>query len=367
MSWLACRSPGDGARQTGRPSRPGPLLTGSLLGEIDLGGLSGETMLLRARNRQDLVWALALDLTAEGRLRLRLRLGEDRLRLSLQLSPEDMAAPLRLTFSWDMAAEAPGGTRQPRSLLTLENLRNGTLRQAEIALVLALPRNAAEALFVSPRSQRHPALGWFALADHLHCPGPCPGLAPGTLIETPQGPRAIETLAPGEQVLTVEGDAVPLVWAGAVELPAQGSFRPLRLRAPYYGRQRDLFATPGQRLLFAGTETEYLVGHEEVLVEARHLENGLTALPEAGPPVRRWHGLLCERHELILAEGCAVESLFAGRLARRPEIAATTLFAALAARGALPMHLRPARPELKQYEAQGLQARRMRAQAPLAA
>ena len=109
------------------------------------------------------------------------------------------------------------------------------------------------------------------------------------------------------------------------------------------------------------------IEHDEVLVEARHLVDGCTALQPDRPNVLGWQGVLLDGHHLLIADGCRLESLNAGRLARQPALAATTALADLAAIGALPEHRSPVRRVLEGFETRSLAAARSRSRSPVAA
>ena len=46
-------------------------------------------------------------------------------------------------------------------------------------------------------------------------PGSIPRYAPGTMIDTPVGPRAVETLVPGDSVMTLDRGPQPIIWPRA--------------------------------------------------------------------------------------------------------------------------------------------------------
>ena len=112
---------------------------------------------------------------------------------------------------------------------------------------------------------------------------------------------------------------------------------------------------------------EYLFGEEEVLVEARHLVNGETAHWEPEGSVVACHGLLLRQHCLVEADGCWIDSLYFGRIARNRDLARTTAPGSTLAEDQLPVHNRPARRELLDFEAQMLALARSRSRAPFAA
>ncbi len=136
----------------------------------------------------------------------------------------------------------------------------------------------------------------------------------GTRIETPSGPVAVETLAEGDLVLTVEHEPggsrkLPgrVRWAGArsgerASLGGDGSLdaTPVRIRAHAFADNvpcRDLLITAEHCILAAGS-----------LVPARMLVNGASIVHEAGLTRYSVHHIECDRHSILLAEGLAVES-----------------------------------------------------------
>ena len=194
-----------------------------------------------------------------------------------------------------------------------------------------------------------------------------PGLAPDTMVATPAGPRPVAELQAGDLVQTADHGPLPILWQGRVHAPDVGRFRSARLLAPYFGLYRDLVVQPSQRLALSGVDVEYHFGEEEVLVEARHLVNGETAVWDDGGDVAACHGLLLDRHALISANGIWTETLYFARIARNPELARTTAPAALGGMKELPVHDRPARRELLDFEALALNAARLRSRSPLVA
>ncbi|WP_126976480.1 Hint domain-containing protein [Frigidibacter oleivorans] len=359
MAWLATFTHRRGPRRLLPAAFPAEMARGSLCIEILSPGPVPRGHWLLGHNDPAAGWWIALDILADGGVRLATsRDGQD---LSLTLSGwvDSVANRTRLTFSWDAAAG--------RSLLTLEDPATGAVRQSELAMALPVPGRALEGLFTAPLARRDGAAAWFAAASHVHCPGPCPGLAAGTRIDTPDGPLPVEALRPGMTVTTLDAGPQPVIWSGRMTAPASGMFTPLRLAAACFGCEDDLILAPHQRILLKGLDLEDATGRERALAELRHLVDEAAVRPDPQAPVMTWHGLMLAGHHLVLAGGLAVETLFAGSLARRPALAATTLFADLAAKGALPLHRRPCLPDLHGCEARALAAMRMRARGPLAA
>jgi hypothetical protein len=151
-----------------------------------------------------------------------------------------------------------------------------------------------------------------------------PCFTPGTLIDTPGGPRAVETLVAGDLVLTRDHGAQPLRWIGqmrltAADLRARPQHRPVRIAAGALGDavpRRPLCLSPQHRLLVSGWRAELLFGEVEVLVPALALVGDRAEQQSDLPEGVTYLHLLFDRHEIILAEGAEVESLLPDWLTR---------------------------------------------------
>ncbi len=133
------------------------------------------------------------------------------------------------------------------------------------------------------------------------------GLAPpcyvaGTRILTTRGEVAVESIRPGDILITLSGKA-PVVWAGHRSLNFSRdpvNFKPVRIEAGAFGRglpTRDLLLSP-----------DHSVFHEGLLIPVHLLVNGATITVEAAcKRVTYWH-LELERHDVIIAEGMLAES-----------------------------------------------------------
>lgn len=138
--------------------------------------------------------------------------------------------------------------------------------------------------------------------------------AAGTLIETPLGPQAIETLKPGDLVTTLDAGPQEIRWIGNVRVPGCGPNTPIRIKRGALENIRDLRVSPNHRMLVRGVTAELMFGEPEVLVAAKHLVNGSTIIKEPCPSVEYWH-FLCDAHQVVFAEGCAAETLYPGTMA----------------------------------------------------
>lgn len=134
----------------------------------------------------------------------------------------------------------------------------------------------------------------------------------GTRIATPRGPRRVETLKPGDLVLTLDRGAQPLRWVGGGDVVAAGTALPVVIEAGALGNARDLRVSGQHLMLMSGVDCELLFGEEEVLVAAKDLV-GLPGVRQESRMQRvSYHHLLLDRHELLLAEGIGAESLHPG-------------------------------------------------------
>jgi hypothetical protein len=138
--------------------------------------------------------------------------------------------------------------------------------------------------------------------------------AAGTLIETPGGPKHIETLEAGDMVTTLDAGAQPIRWKGHTRVVGSGANTPVRIARGALGNIRDLVVSPNHRILVRGSDAELMFGEREVLVAAKHLVNGTTIVPAPCPWVDYWH-FLCDAHHIVFAEGCPSETLYPGPVA----------------------------------------------------
>ncbi|WP_022706193.1 Hint domain-containing protein [Paracoccus zeaxanthinifaciens] len=144
--------------------------------------------------------------------------------------------------------------------------------------------------------------------------------AGGTLILTPDGEVDIQTLRPGDMVLTEDSGPRPLSWVGSrritrPEMEANPRLRPVRILAGALGGglpRRDLLVSRQHRLLLSSAIAERMFGEREVLLPAIRL----TALPgifvDAEVTQVTYLHLMFDRHEIVLAEGAPAESLHTG-------------------------------------------------------
>ncbi|SEL10239.1 Hint domain-containing protein [Roseovarius nanhaiticus] len=289
---------------------------------------------------------LSLKVVPTGGIVLIDDLGGDVRHAALNHDLDGRSDQVRVRYSWD--SSAPNGT------LTLKHLSSGTIRRAPVPTGHPI---ALEDLRMLTRFPAHrimdPDVGFVAVSDEVEPIGAMPGLTGAVPIATPRGDVPVARLKRGDTVLTATGDVVPILRAVRQTVPAFGSLRPVRLRAPFFGLRHDIVIAPHQRLVIGGSEVEYMFGTEAALVPARHLVNGSSAYHGTGPDLVTYHHLLLPEHQAIIAAGCPVESLYIGRLRRDREALAASPLAKLDP-SRLPEHARPIWPVLKPFEARTL-------------
>ncbi|WP_300057971.1 Hint domain-containing protein [uncultured Roseobacter sp.] len=142
---------------------------------------------------------------------------------------------------------------------------------------------------------------------------------PGTQIATPAGARAVETLRPGDAVITRDNGIRRICWKGTrgltgVELFAAPHLRPVLIRAGALGGGlpiTDMRLSPGHRALVSNDKTLHHFDEREVLVAARDLL-GRPGVEIAPVPWTTYIHIMFEQHEIILSNGTWTESFEPG-------------------------------------------------------
>ena len=142
--------------------------------------------------------------------------------------------------------------------------------------------------------------------------------AAGTLIQTPNGRCAVETLKVGDQVVTETGLAtIRLVsrrTVSAAEMCDSAALRPVVVPAGSLGKgvpSRDLTLTGTHRVKICDPGLEWMFGLNAAFVQAKDLP---TARPGPIMETTLVH-FLCDEHVVVDANGCPSESLFPGDMA----------------------------------------------------
>jgi hypothetical protein len=127
----------------------------------------------------------------------------------------------------------------------------------------------------------------------------------GSSIRTPSGDVAVETLKPGDLVMTADGRAVAVIWLGVQTVSTRFAdpllVLPIRVMAGALADntpRRDLLLSPDHALLVDG-----------ILVHAGALVNGASIFRETyAPESFVYYHVETENHELILAENALAET-----------------------------------------------------------
>lgn len=174
-----------------------------------------------------------------------------------------------------------------------------------------------------------------------------PCFTPGTMIETGRGLRAVETLAPGDLVLTMDHGLQPIRWIGRrdlspADLARQPKLRPVLIREGALGPglpARDMRVSPQHRLLMTGAHAELISGEAEALAPALYFIGQPGIVEDAAATGISYIHLMFDRHEIVQSDGLWSESFQPGAAtmsgmeqAQREEI--LCLFPALPAAGA---------------------------------
>ncbi|WP_232796533.1 Hint domain-containing protein [Roseovarius salinarum] len=152
-----------------------------------------------------------------------------------------------------------------------------------------------------------------------------PCFTAGTLIETPSGPRPIETLQTGDRVMT--RDNGPRTLRGVARRRLSGAalrdaphLRPIRFEpdslAPGIPARRT-WLSPQHRVLIATPRSELYFGLPETFAKAKHLAGRAGIRRDDRADSVTYFHLFLEDHEVLLADGMWSESFFPGSTIRR--------------------------------------------------
>lgn len=348
MGWTAILTPE--TRYLLADPGAGPATRGSLVIETRMPVTKRPLPLLRFRTRRQRPFCLSLMAVPGGGLTWVVDRDGEVSHCAVNHSEAGRTDILRVTYSWD--------TKSRRARLAVERSDQERVIMAPVAgPVVPSPDDLSALCAVGADLHFGADVLYCALSDRIEPVGPMPSLHPDTPVATPSGYRPIRDLRRGDTVLTAAGDAVPVLHRIARQVPAFGSFAPVRVRAPFFGLLADLHTSPSQHLVLSGSDVEYLFGHEAVLVPVRHLVGGSTTRPEPGGPLATYMQLLLPGHEALMAAGTEAESLYIGRLRRKKAELSASLLAG-ADRSRLPEHGASVYPVLRPYDALVLADRR---------
>lgn len=139
---------------------------------------------------------------------------------------------------------------------------------------------------------------------------------PGTMIETPDGPRAVEELREGDFLSTRDSGAQEVQWIGSrkmtgARLFAMPELRPVRICKGAFGLEtpdQEFLVSPNHRMLVRGSVARALFNTPEVLVAAKDLINGTTVKLDTQVKQVTYIHLLLPSHQIVMANGVETES-----------------------------------------------------------
>lgn len=154
------------------------------------------------------------------------------------------------------------------------------------------------------------------ITQHLDTPEGVICFAKGTMIDTPNGRKAVEELQEGDRIQTKDDGAQEILWRGSrrmsgARLYAIPSLRPVRIRAGAFGGdmpEPDLIVSPEHRVLIKGRAAMALFSTPEVLVSARDLINDNSVLVDHSLREVTYVHLMLPRHQVVWANGVETES-----------------------------------------------------------
>ena len=171
--------------------------------------------------------------------------------------------------------------------------------------------------FVLPGSQNSSQLSNYPTTDFGTGDGPgiyslaYSGGAPvcfatGTRIDTPSGPRRVEDLRIGDLLIT-RGGLQRIRWVGGSTFWVTNRFRPVRFAAGTLGARQDVRLSPQHRVCLRR-------GQDTVFVAAKHLVGCPGVDWDWDAVTVRYIHILCDRHEIVCADGLWCETMRPGAL-----------------------------------------------------
>ena len=145
----------------------------------------------------------------------------------------------------------------------------------------------------------------------------------GTMIETPNGPVAVEDLTEGDLVMTAENGAQPLIWVTSTKHVWPGSddkHKPIMIKQGALGEglpTADLIVSPQHHMVIEGQTAFDMFEQRQVLAPAKGLTHlaGIRAMK--GRKKAEYFHLLLPVHDVLIAHGAKTESFYPGPTALR--------------------------------------------------
>jgi hypothetical protein len=152
-----------------------------------------------------------------------------------------------------------------------------------------------------------------------------PCFSAGTLIRTQGGLVAVEGLAVGDQVATLDHGFQTVSWVGSKyltpsELAKRPNLRAIHIEAGALGDgypETDLIVSPQHRIMLKSKITQRMTNEPEILVAATKLV-GFPGIQRLQSVLGiQYHHFACQSHQLIWANGAVAETLFLGPQAKK--------------------------------------------------
>ena len=250
----------------------------------------------------------------------RLRSGANLTRLTLAADPDNAG-------SFTVAPSSVIGTAH--AALCIEGTatfmaEDGTT--VEALILVETSNRAARTVYLSPLAPLRPRQDYSLISTEIEKEHPhfdklaCVSFAGGTHVLLADGTQTmIETLRPGDSVMTRDHGPQTIRWIGHQTLRAEGEFAPIVLKKGALNNASDLILGPNHRLFLYQRSDQNGFGASEITVRAKLLINGDTVVRSKGGFID-YYQLLFDQHEIIYVEGIAAESMFvdANTTAMRP-------------------------------------------------
>ena len=196
------------------------------------------------------------------------------------------------TDAIDLVGEAPGLVSYASGIVTIFDSMDNVLSTFSLAVAAGQPG-------LSVVSDGHGG-ALITLGDEIPC------FARGTRLLTPHGYRAVETLKPGDPLVTASGGKHPVCWIGrrTLDLGSNAAWPafPVLIMPDAFGP-----GLPARPLRLSPLHCVYADG---ALVPVTHLVNGATIIRETGPTALTYFHVELDQHDILLAEGLPCESYF---------------------------------------------------------
>jgi hypothetical protein len=141
--------------------------------------------------------------------------------------------------------------------------------------------------------------------------------ARGTLVDTPNGPTAIEDLLPGDLVLTADGGTQPITWIGTTTLVPTGGNPDLRAVSLHRVMTDAFGMSRPMSYMVTGPSARILSRSGQVLMPISAFEDGVQVTALTPPSPVEMFNICLPMHAMIRAGGLEMESYHPGHGALR--------------------------------------------------